>query len=90
MLLCKTGSQHDCLTAITPWEICSSYSFAVMQHQGTAALVEAEQLSHFSVQLCKSGSQHDCATAITLWEIGSSYRCAVVQHQSTAALVKAE
>ena len=25
VLLCKTGSQHDCVTAITPMEVCSSY-----------------------------------------------------------------
>jgi len=83
VLLCKTGSQHDCVSAITLWEIGSSYMCAVMQHQSTAALVRAEKLAHCSVLLCKTGSQHDCVTAITPREICSSYRCAVMQHQSS-------
>ena len=90
MLLCKTGSQQPCATAITPMEICSSYNCALMQHQSTAALVKAEQLSHCSVLLCKTGSQQLCATAVTPMDICSSYRCAVMQHQCTEALVKAE
>ena len=90
VLLCKTGSQQPCATAITPMEICSSYRCAMMQHQCTAALVKAEQLPHCSVLLCKTGSQQPCATAITPMEICSSYRCAVMQHQCTAALVRAE
>ncbi len=61
-----------------------------MQHQCTAALVKAEQLSHCSVLLCKTGSQQPCATAITLMEVCSLYRCALMQHLCTAALVKAE
>ena len=90
VLLCKTGSQHDCSTAVTPMEICSSYMCALMQHLCTAALAKAEQLSHCSVLLCKTGSQQPCATAITPTEICSSYNCAVMQHLCTAALVKAE
>ena len=42
VLLCKTGSQHACATAITPMEICSSYRCAVLQDQCTAALVRAK------------------------------------------------
>jgi len=52
VLLCKTGSQHDYATAVTPMKICSSYMCAVMQHQCTAALVKAEQLSYCYVLLC--------------------------------------
>ena len=33
VLLCKTGSQQVCVTAITPMKICSSYRCAVSQHQ---------------------------------------------------------
>jgi len=90
VLLCKTGSQQPCATAITLMEVCSLYRCALMQHLCTAALVKAEQLSHCSVLLCKTGSQHDCSTAVTPMEICSSYMCAVMQHQCTAALVKAE
>ncbi len=61
-----------------------------MQHQCTAALVKAEQLSHCSVLLCKTGSQQPCATAITPMEICSLYRCALMQHLCPVALVKAE
>ncbi len=83
-LLCKTGSQHACATAITPMEICSSYRFALMQHHCTEALVRARSVPHCSMLLCKTGSQHACATAITPMEICSSYRCAVIalQHWS--------
>ncbi len=42
VLLCKTGSQHDCANAVTPMEICSSYSCTVMLHQCTAAVVRAK------------------------------------------------
>ena len=41
VLLCKSGSEHACATAITPMEICCSYSCTVMQHKCTAALVRA-------------------------------------------------
>ena len=57
VLLCKTGSQHACPTAITPMETCSTYRCALMHHQSTAALVKAEQLPCCSVLLCKAGSQ---------------------------------
>ena len=40
-LLCKTGSQQPCATAIAPVMICPSYRCAVMQDQCTAALVRA-------------------------------------------------
>ncbi len=80
----------QCVTALTPMKICSSYRCAVMQHQSTAALVRAEKVPHCSVLLCIKGSQNACASAITPEEICSSYRCAVMQHQSTAALVRAE
>ena len=44
LLLCKTGPQHACATAVTPMEICSSYRGAVMQHQSTAALAGQKRL----------------------------------------------
>ncbi len=36
LLLCKTGSQHDCATALTHMEICFSYRCAVTQHHSSA------------------------------------------------------
>ena len=39
LLLCKTGLQQACITAITPMKICWSYSCAVTHHQCTATLV---------------------------------------------------
>ena len=65
-------------------EICSLYRCAVMQHQITAALVEAEQLPCCSVLLCKT------ATAITPMEFCSSYSCAMTHHQCTATLFLAK
>ena len=41
VLLCETGSQHGCVSAIKSLEICPSYRCTVMQHQCTAALVKA-------------------------------------------------
>ena len=86
VLLCETGSQHACVSAIKPLEICSSHRCTSMQDQCTAALVRAKQLPQCSVLLCETGSQHACVTAIKPLEICSSHRCAVMQHQSTAAL----
>jgi len=54
LLLCTTGSQHACATAITPMEICTSYRCAVMQHQCTAEMVR--QNSFPAVQ-CSSAEQ---------------------------------
>ncbi len=36
VLLCKTGSQDDCATALTHMEICFSYKCAVTQHHSSA------------------------------------------------------
>ena len=90
VLLCRTGSQQACVTAITPREICSSYKCAVIQQKCTAALVCAKCNSHCSVLLCKTGSQLACVTAVTPMEACSSYRCAVSHHQCTAAQVLAK
>ena len=57
VLLCKTGSQHACATAVTPMEIWSLYSCAVTQHQCSAALFRAKCNPHCSVLLCNEGSQ---------------------------------
>ena len=51
-LLCRTGSQQACVTAITPMEICSSYRCAVSQQKCTAALGKAECSVHCS-KLCR-------------------------------------
>ena len=60
VLLCNTGSQHACVTAITPMMICSSYKCAVTHHQCTAALVLANCIHHCPVLLCKTGSACLC------------------------------
>ena len=88
VLTCKTGSQHVCVTAITPMEICSPYRCAVSQQKCTAALVWAKYISHCSVLLCKPGSQQLGVTAFLPREICSSYRFAVRQQKCTAALLQ--
>ena len=89
MLLCKTGSQHACVTAITPMKICCSHKCAVIHHRCTAALVLANCIPHCPMLLCKTGSQHACVTAITPTEICCSHKRSVIHHKSTAALVLA-
>ena len=89
VLLCKTGSQHACVTAITPMKACCSHKCAVIQHQCTAALVLANCIPHCPVLPCKTGSQHACVTAITPKNICCSHKCALIHHQCTAALVLA-
>ena len=42
VLLCKTGSQLACVTAITLLETCSKYMCAVSQQRCTAAMVKAK------------------------------------------------
>ena len=71
VVLCKTGLQLACFTAITPMEVCSSFRGAVSQLNYTAALVWAECIPHCSVVLCKTGKQLACFTAITPTEVCS-------------------
>ncbi len=89
VLLCKTGSQHACVTAITPMNICCSHKCAVIHHQSTASLVLANCIPLCPVLLCKTGSQHACVTAITPMKACCSHKCALIHHQCTAALVLA-
>ncbi len=86
----KQAHSRQCVTAVTPMEVCISYRCAVTQHQCTAALFRAKCNPHCSVLLCKTESQQCCVSAVTPVEICSSYRCAVTQHQCTAALFKAK
>ena len=65
VLLCKTGLQHACVSAVTPMKICCSYKCAMTHHQCTAALILAICIHHCPVLLCNTGSQHACVTAIT-------------------------
>ena len=51
VLLCKTGFQQACITAITPMKICSSYRCAVTQHQCTATLFRAKSSPLLSAAL---------------------------------------
>jgi len=79
-----------CATVVTPMEICYSCRGEVMQHQCTAALVNAKCNPHCSGLLCKLASQHVLVPQqLHLWRF-APYRCAVLQHQCTAALVRAK
>ncbi len=48
---------RQCVTAVTPIEICSAYRCAVTQHKCSAALFRAKCNPHCSVLLCKTGLQ---------------------------------
>ena len=56
VLLCKTGSQQACVTAVTPMKICSSYRCAVASTNACSS-VQGKLHSRCSVLLCKPGSQ---------------------------------
>ena len=53
----KQAHSRQCVTAVTPMEICSSYRCAVTKQQSTAARFRARCSFHCSVLLCKTGSQ---------------------------------
>ena len=53
----KQAHSRQCITAVTPMEICSSYRCAVTQQQCTAALFGAKCIPYCSVLLCTTGSQ---------------------------------
>ena len=101
-LLCKTGLQQACITAITPMKLCCSYRCAVTQHQCTGiTLFRAKCSAHCSVLLCKTGLQlYHCITptklcchqvcSYTYDQICCSCRCAVTQHQCTITLFRAK
>ena len=84
----KEAHSRQCVTAVTPMEICSSYRCPVTQHNAQqATLFRAKCNPHCSVLLCKRGSQQavcchsrQCVTAVTPVEICSSYRCPVTHH----------
>ena len=86
----KQAHSRQCVTAVTPMEVCFSYRCAVRQHQCTAAVFRAKCIFHCSMPLCKTNLQHACVTAVTPKEICCSYRFAVSQHQCTAAQVRAK
>ena len=59
VLCCSAKQAHSrqCVTAVTPMEICSSYRCTVTKQQSTAARFRARCSFHCSVLLCKTGSQ---------------------------------
>ena len=69
MLPCIKGSQQACVTAVTPTKICSSYSCAVAQHQGIAALPgqNAVPTAQLSPNRIAGQAQHaqECILCIT-------------------------
>ena len=77
VLLCKTGSQHACVTAITRMKTCCRCKCAVTHQQCTAALVLAQCIPHCPVLFFQTGSKHAFVTASTPIGICCSYKCAV-------------
>ena len=53
----KEAHSRQCVTAVTPMEICSSYRCPVTHHTCSATLFRAKCNPHCSVLLCKTGSQ---------------------------------
>ena len=53
----KQAHSRQCVTAVTPMEICSSYRCAVTQHKCTAARFRANCNPHCSEEFCIEGSQ---------------------------------
>ena len=53
----KEAHSRQCVTALTPVELCPSYRCAVTQHKCSATLFRAKCNPHCSVLLCKRGSQ---------------------------------
>ena len=53
----KQAHSRQCVTAVTPMEICSSYRCPVAHHKCSATLFRAKRNPHCSVLLCKTGSQ---------------------------------
>ena len=53
----KQAQSRQCVTAVTPMEVCSSYRCAVSQHKCSAALLKAKCNPHCSVLPCKTGSK---------------------------------
>ena len=53
----KEAHSRQCVTAVTPVEICPSYRCAVTQHTCSATLFRVKCNPHCSVLLCKTGSQ---------------------------------
>ncbi len=86
----KQAHSRQCVTALTPMEICLSYRCAVTQHQCTAALFRAKCSPHCSVRL-KQAHSRQCVTALYIYgDLLFTYRCAVAQHKSTAAVMRAK
>ena len=83
----KQAHSRQCVTALTPLQICSSYRCAVTQHQCTAARFNAKCCPHCSVLLCKTASQQ--AVCHCTYTCGD-WLLIVTQHQCTAARFRAE
>ena len=61
------AQSRQCVTAVTPMEICSSNRCAVTQHRWSAALFRARCNPHCSVLLCSEGSQQ------AVWHCSCTY-----------------
>jgi len=89
---CSAKQAHSmhCVTANTPMKICSSNSYAVAQHQCTAALLRATCIPHCPVLLCKAGLQQTmCHCNYTCGDL-LFLQGAVTQHKCTATLFRAK
>ncbi len=58
----KQAHSRQCVTAVTPMEVCFSYRCAVTQHQCTAALFRANAFS--TVQCCSA--EQTCSMPVSL------------------------
>ncbi len=81
VLLCKTGSQHACVTGNTPVKIHCLKRSAMSQHQYFAALLRTKLIPHCSVLLCKTGL---VSLQVQLWRF--SHQTSALQIRLTAGL----
>ncbi len=90
---CSSASQADTRLLslqIHPMKVCSSYRFAVTQHQCTAALHKTKCIPNAQCCSAKQADTRPLSLQIHPMKVCSSYTCAVTQHQCTAALLRAK
>ena len=75
------------VSAVTPVENCSSYSFAVTQHKCSVALVLANAIPtiHEFIQVCSEPTDMQCSTG--LGKMHSPLFSAALQNRFTACIV---
>ncbi len=89
---CSSASQADTRLLslqIHPMKVCSSYRFAVTQHQCTAALHKTKCIPNAQCCSAKQADTRPLSLQIHPMKVCSSYTFALTQHQCTAALLRA-